>query len=185
MRFIEPRSNEITANLGTRTRLIAGFGTLSRPPLDRVNGDRHCDPDGRDEEKPDKEPGTHIWHCGDDRYCGQHERDAEKNRDYRDKGPENCVWSHRSPASCSPVHCGLGAKSNQQGAAVGQQLKANAMRQTETNHQGFLKRKNDPEVCRKFIEERSFPSKLGPVLRGHEPLLKSSGPTTLVRLHTR
>lgn len=47
-----------------------------------------------------------------------------------------------------------GYQALQQGAAVVQQTTAEAVRKTEEAHPGFIERYHNPEVCRKFIEQR-------------------------------
>ena len=60
--------------------------------IDGVKGDRYRNPHGRDEEeKSDKEPSSYVWHCPNDRYCRQHEREADENPDNRDKEPDEYV----------------------------------------------------------------------------------------------
>jgi hypothetical protein len=47
-----------------------------------------------------------------------------------------------------------GYQALQQGAVVVQQMTSEAIRKTEEAHPGFVERYQDPEVCRKFIEQR-------------------------------
>ena len=47
-----------------------------------------------------------------------------------------------------------GYQALQQGVAAVQQMTSEAVRKTEEAHPGFIKRYQDPETCRKFIEQR-------------------------------
>lgn len=47
-----------------------------------------------------------------------------------------------------------GYQALQQGVATVQQMTAKAVRKTEEAHPGFVQRYQDPEICRKFIDQR-------------------------------